>query len=606
MSIPIYGIILDMTVEVEKFRIRNFKSVIDSGDCYLGKKFTILAGKNESGKTTILEALHIFDENQKFIKCNPVSDKNAISSVEMTFILDKDDVESLLEECDIECKLRNSKTKITLRKCSNDNKYQVISIDGLELATNEMLAKKFNENFSKQLKKITSKNLPDYDMSSGALTNIKTALTTFAQQPSLEGGEIDAIKEALSLLEEYEKGLNQTERVAERFIQNYMPYYILFSSFNDSFPDSIPLAKLKNNEWAQDLEKISNFRIDELLSEDPQEIETKIEETNLDFSKQFKNYWKQDEIKLKISLIGDSLHFWIEENNIPYKPSQRSKGQQWYLNFYVKVLARIKEDAPNIILIDEPGLYLHAKAQKDVLNVLSNDEFSSQIIFSTHSPYLIEEKMLDDVRLIEKTNGQTRIIGKIWAQVEDGETLTPILTSIGMGVNDSIMDRNRLNNVVVEGMEDVFYLRGLCNICNIQDINFICGGGSSNMGRIGAILEGWGCDVRYLFDNDDGKKAGLEKLDKWGVLDGKIRVTPVIDGGSTVDLIAISDFKKYVLDNGKEDVSSNSDYIKKHKKFEKVLGARKFLNATKDAKNTFSEETISNAKGFLNSLFSKE
>lgn len=40
-----------------KFRVHNYKAIIDSGDCYLSEKLTILAGKNESGKTSILEAL---------------------------------------------------------------------------------------------------------------------------------------------------------------------------------------------------------------------------------------------------------------------------------------------------------------------------------------------------------------------------------------------------------------------------------------------------------------------------------------------------------------------------------------------------------------------
>lgn len=592
-----------MSVEVEKIRIYNYKSITDSGDCFFGKKFTILAGKNESGKTTILEALQSFDENHKFIKSYPVDDKDAISSVDVTFIVSKEDVEALLQSCDIDGNVSSNKVKITLRKNSNDNKYRLVSADGLKLLSNDDLNKRFENSISKQLKKLDGNILSEYKVVDASSPNLETVLTTLAQQEVDKVDEEKIATKTIELVEKHKKELNQNERFTEKFVQTNLPYFILFSSFNDNFPDSIPLATLRDNIWAKDLEKISNFRIDDVLSDDSQEVETKIERANLDFSKQFKRYWTQDDIKLKMSLHKDSLCFWIDENNTPYKPSQRSKGQQWYLNFYVKVLARIQEDAPNIILIDEPGLYLHAKAQKDILDVLSNDEFSSQIVFSTHSPYLIEEKRLDDVRLIEKVNGETKIIGKVWSRVKDGETLTPILTSIGMGINDSIVDRSRLNNVVVEGIEDVFYLRGLANICKIQNINFVCGGGSSNMGRIGSILEGWGCNVIYLFDNDDGKKEGKAKLRDWGTQDNCM-IVPVQDGGSTVDLLSTNDFKKYVLENDVVDVDSNSEYIKKHiKDFEKVLGARKFLNATKSNKNEFTEETISNARNFLESLF---
>ena len=48
-----------------KFRIKNYKSIKDSGDCYLSKGITVLAGKNECGKTSILEALEDFDAHRK-------------------------------------------------------------------------------------------------------------------------------------------------------------------------------------------------------------------------------------------------------------------------------------------------------------------------------------------------------------------------------------------------------------------------------------------------------------------------------------------------------------------------------------------------------------
>ncbi|MDI6715801.1 MAG: AAA family ATPase, partial [Actinomycetota bacterium] len=48
-------------MKLKKFRVRNYKSIKDTGDCWLASDLTILAGKNESGKTAILEALRDFD-----------------------------------------------------------------------------------------------------------------------------------------------------------------------------------------------------------------------------------------------------------------------------------------------------------------------------------------------------------------------------------------------------------------------------------------------------------------------------------------------------------------------------------------------------------------
>jgi len=114
------------------------------------------------------------------------------------------------------------------------------------------------------------------------------------------------------------------------------------------------------------------------------------------------------------------------------------------------VSARANENIPNIILIDEPGLFLHAKAQEDVLSKLEDSAKKVQLIFATHSPYLLEADKLNRIRLIyhTKTYG-TRIENKVHA-LADKETLTPILTAIGLELNAGIASLDKVNNVVVE------------------------------------------------------------------------------------------------------------------------------------------------------------
>ena len=89
-----------------------------------------------------------------------------------------------------------------------------------------------------------------------------------------------------------------------------------------------------------------------------------------------------------------------------------------------------------------PLFFLYS-AQEDVLKVLEKISEESQVIFSTHSPYLIDSQRLDRVRLIWKDNKKgTQINNKIHARA-DKETLTPILTAIGLGLNSGIMNFER-------------------------------------------------------------------------------------------------------------------------------------------------------------------
>lgn len=86
-------------MKLKKFRIKNYKSIVDSGDCYLTDTITILAGKNESGKTSILEALEDFDTDEKIREtAKPIKSPEAVPEISITFTIEKETLKSILEE----------------------------------------------------------------------------------------------------------------------------------------------------------------------------------------------------------------------------------------------------------------------------------------------------------------------------------------------------------------------------------------------------------------------------------------------------------------------------------------------------------------------------
>jgi hypothetical protein len=88
-------------VKVSKFRIKNYKSIIDTGDCYLEESITILVGKNESGKTSILEALEDFDTGRKIREAaKPIKSPEAMPEISVTFDIPEPIVKSVLDEVD--------------------------------------------------------------------------------------------------------------------------------------------------------------------------------------------------------------------------------------------------------------------------------------------------------------------------------------------------------------------------------------------------------------------------------------------------------------------------------------------------------------------------
>lgn len=579
-------------MKLKKFRIKNFKSIVDSGDCYLTDTITILAGKNESGKTSILEALEDFDTNQKIREsAKPIKSPDAIPEISITFIVEKSTLKEILDEIKSPIKAMTD-VELEIIKTFPD-KY---SFGELTLK-NEIFGSKEIEKNQKSIKDKWEKiktmrskyetlagNLFDFEFSD--FENEKTLFTNFtnATTPNLTQITDEKERERFSkLLTEIKVDLGNitnllvTETKFFNGLKRWIPNFILFNSFEDIFPNKIPFAELEKNEWIKDLSVISDLNIATIKGTDDRGKEKHKDDINIKLNKDYEKFWTQDVSNLSVSWDSAHLYFWIKEDGYPYEPSLRSKGRQWHLAFYVKVSARANEDVPNIILIDEPGLFLHAKAQEDILGKLEDSAKEVQLVFSTHSPYLLEADKLNRVRLIHRANETgTQIENKVHA-LADKETLTPILTAIGLELSAGISAVDRVNNVIVEGPSDVFYLNAFKKILIKNSVNFIFGGGAGNMPFVGTILHGWGGKVVYLYDNDQGKKDGEKNLkDNWLVLKDLI-LSVLGTAGSIEDIFSPSDFKEFVLnDTSKSYTGTNAEYVKKIK-LDKVLLAKKFL-----------------------------
>lgn len=578
-------------MKLKKFKIKNYKSIVDSGDCYLTDTITILAGKNESGKTSILEALEDFDTDNKIREAaKPIKSSDAAPEISITFVVEKDTIKEILDEIKSPLKT-TADIEIELIKTFPDN-YSF----GESTLQNEIFGGKEIEKIQKSIKdkwnkvktirtkyEVLGGSLFDFEFSD--FTNEKTLFTNFKNATTPNIAQIDEKeRENFSkLLTETEAEINNlenffaTETKFLNALKQWIPNFILFNSFEDIFPNKIPFAELEKNEWIKDLSVISDLKIATIKGTDDRGKEKHKDDINIKLNKDYEKFWTQDVSNLSVNWDSEHLYFWIKEDGYPYEPSLRSKGRQWHLAFYIKVSARANEGVPNIILIDEPGLFLHAKAQEDILGKLEDSAKEIQLIFSTHSPYLLEADKLNRVRLIHRTKkAGTQIENKVHA-LADKETLTPIMTAIGLELNAGISALDKVNNAVVEGPSDVYYLNAFKKILNKNSVNFIFGGGCGNMPLVGTILHGWGGKVIYLYDNDQGKKDGEKNLkDNWLVTKDLI-LSVLNTAGSIEDIFSPSDFKKFILgEASKTYTETNSEHVKKAK-LDKVLLAKKFL-----------------------------
>lgn len=607
-----------------KFRIEDYKSITDSGNCWLSSDMTVLAGKNESGKSAILEALRDFDTSVKEIPDSAIPlDGEDAPVVKMFFEIEKSFFDELSKKIDVtfDKEFREYVTKEGLQllkyvdgsydfgnhgfekidgdasQANQQHLDQLMQILG-ELKKVEQLSSIADPKIDDELEQVKQSISATVAQAEGLLPNIPDE--TVKQQTA---EKIAVIKKEFNALQKTPKSKMLDEIILQ------LPELIFFSDFEGFLPFEIPLSESLDNEAVKDFAKVAGIDLGKVTStKDTQRRKNLLKDHSATLSADFMGYWKQDEIKLIADTNGENLIIGVEESGKShvFKVEQRSKGLQWFLTFYLRLRAR--ETDTNIILIDEPGLYLHAKAQNDVLKVLEKIAKKSQIIFSTHSPYLIDPNRLDRVRLILKDSHGTKIENKIHKNA-DNETLTPIITAIGLDLTNQFSIAGK-KNVILEGISDYYYLGGakqyLPKTTKGSDLNLIPCVGAPKIPQIASLLIGWGLEFAAMLDNDtEGKRIAKELGEKLLVQNERIIHVSNQDNYSIEDLFSHDDFNDYILDNEKNnDISTSNSKFIKDQKLDKVLLAKRFIEKIEREKTkiTFSEETKKNFQDIFEKL----
>lgn len=586
-------------INIIKFQVKNYRSIKDLGVCYLADGITVLAGKNESGKTSLLQALEDFDTEKTIRKdAVPISSKENNPEIFVTFEADKKLILELLHDA----KISKKTIQITIKKdFENNYSIQDISEDVFTNIKNnnckvEKKCKQLFNNIIKELKNlnITIENNGKFDTT--LISKIQ------AIYPKITPSELkQKIELLVKDLSKEIKNIADLSTIKKRFIEDfkqYIPSFIFFNTYKDQkIPNEIPFSELETNEFVQDLVQISNLDI-KLIKDSTRSREQATHENKLNIKlvEEYKQFWEQDMSNIQIKWKDNKLFFWVTEDNEFYPPELRSKGKQWHLAFYIKITARARENKQNILLIDEPGLFLHAKAQKDILKKLEESSKNMQIIYSTHSPYLIDPNNLDRVRLVVREKEGTKVL-KLHAKA-DKETLTPILTAIGDDLSQGIRV-DKKNSFVVEGISDYYYIQAFKILFGMdEELNIIPGCGD-NIPAIGGILFGWGLEPKFILDTDTKtiqkklkKKLSIEEEDIIPILDRK---------GMIEKIFSEDDFKKYVVEDESADLSKG--YVRVIKaNGNKELLSRKFFEAVKSKKikkDDLNQETIENINKLL-------
>jgi energy-coupling factor transporter ATP-binding protein EcfA2 len=221
-----------------------------------------------------------------------------------------------------------------------------------------------------------------------------------------------------------------------------------------------------------------------------------------DLTKSFRNWWKQGDYTFEFQADGDHFRIWVTDSRRPEKVEleDRSSGLQWFLSFYLIFLVESRGDHRDaILLLDEPGLSLHPLAQRDLSAFFENLTKTNQIIYTTHSPFLVDADMLDRVRKVfVSEDGSTKASPDLRTGFDNprksGATYA-IYSALNMNVAESML--YGCDPVVVEGPSDQHYL-AMIKIALIsqkrispkREVVFPPSHGASNAKVVASILSG--------------------------------------------------------------------------------------------------------------------
>jgi len=241
-------------------------------------------------------------------------------------------------------------------------------------------------------------------------------------------------------------------------------------------------------------------------------------------TKEFRNWWKQGDYRFRFEADGDHFRIWVSDDKRPEEVEleSRSTGLQWFLSFFLVFLVE-SENAheDSILLLDEPGLSLHPLSQKDLSSFFDSLAKTNQLVFTTHSPFLVDPDRLDQVRAVYvDPNGATAVstdlrAGK--AASPEFKSVYAVHSALGLSVSDALLQG--CTNVIVEGPSDQNYMSAiktvliaLGKITPQRELLFFPGGGAKGVHAFVPIFAGKDeAPPHVVLDSD---KQGLEFAEK--------------------------------------------------------------------------------------------
>lgn len=463
-------------MDLRSIRIQNYKSIHASGPVTIEPTVTCLVGKNESGKTAMLESLYRlkpvaaghptkFDPLRDFPRRLYGRMKDEVPSmpvVEATLELSDEEV-SDLEGRFGEGSLKSSVVTVTTGY-PNKRTWSV------------------QADHSKMLAKLTA----DERLAGVSMSGVKSVDDLIAA--------VDAVAEPPAPLAEFRKSLDSPpyQRLLNR-LGALLPSFIYFSQYN-TLPGVVSIKRLQTVA-EDDLEPgertaLSLLRLAGVESEEFDEANYEARKAALEaaantLTDEVFEYWTQNtelqvELDIEFRPVDGTppnpapppepyLQIRIRNNRhrVTLNFAERSAGFVWFFSFLAFFSEYRSTDEQHVLLLDEPGLNLHGTAQSDLLRYIDEQLAEDhQVIYTTHSPFMVQADRLERARLVEDQDKVGTVVSDD-ALGTTSETQFPLHAAIGIQVTQTLFVGP--STLIVEGNADLLYIQVMTQLLDDAD-----------------------------------------------------------------------------------------------------------------------------------------
>lgn len=225
-------------------------------------------------------------------------------------------------------------------------------------------------------------------------------------------------------------------------------------------------------------------------------------------SQEFSTLWTQGRYQFEFAFEGDRLRIWVTDEKGNRAPlEERSVGMQWFVSFFLVFSVESKNFYTNtVLLLDESGMTLHGLAQKDLIAFFEKMSESNQIIYTTHSSFMIPTQQLNRTKIVYKDEQGHSVVTndlRINSDHSNEASLYPVQSAVGIELSRSIL--NGATPIVVLSNADQTllttmknFLAGKGQFLSVSDTVFVSTGLNGLDGTAQILAEGRSLPTVFL------------------------------------------------------------------------------------------------------------